>query len=138
VLQSRLDSLLARINTFFQRTALFCYYNLSLTLTPEDQRFMPATKLDIAKVFAQLPQFLTQSEFVSIELEGARSGGRGNIHIDGKSCASVISLWVNGHCEVALLALSSEQKNTERYEFETEIAAVETITQALKAALEYA
>ncbi|HSB95970.1 MAG TPA: hypothetical protein VLC91_05955 [Spongiibacteraceae bacterium] len=119
---------------------------------------MAAIKFDIAKIFARLPQFLTQAEFVSIEL----GAGRGNIHIDGRSCASAISLWANGHCEVALLALSSgetipqqqrteqqraqqkkaEQKgaeqHTEHYEFESEIAAVETITQALKAALEYA
>jgi len=102
---------------------------------------MAAIKFDIAKIFARLPQFLTQAEFVSIELEA----GRGNIHIDGRSCAAAISLWANGHCEVALLAFSvgetstkQGQKNIEHYEFESEIAAVETITQALKAALEYA
>jgi hypothetical protein len=103
---------------------------------------MAANKFDIAKIFARLPQFLTQSEFVSIELEGAHSGGRGTIHIDGRSCASAISLWASGRCEVAFLALNEQrstgQKNTEHYEFASETAAIGTITEALKAALEYA
>jgi len=99
---------------------------------------MPTTKLDIAKVFAQLPQFLTQSEFVSIDLGAVNSGGRGNIHIDGRSCASAISLWANGHCDVAFLSFNTEQKNTEHYEFVNEATAIEAITRALKAAMEYA
>jgi hypothetical protein len=94
-------------------------------------------KLDIAKVFALLPQFLTQSEFVSIEYQRLPLQ-RGNIHIDGKSCASAISLWSNGHCEVAFLSFNTEQKNTEHYEFDSESAAAEAITHALKMALEYA
>jgi hypothetical protein len=98
---------------------------------------MAAIKLDIAKVFARLPQFLMQSEFVSTEFERTPLP-RGIIHIDGKSCASAISLWGNGNCEVAFLSFNTEQKNIERYEFDSEYAAVQAITHALRMALEYA
>jgi hypothetical protein len=98
---------------------------------------MATIKLDIAKVFAGLPRFLTQSEFVSVEFERLPLL-RGNIHIDGRSCASAISLWGNGHCEVAFLSFNTEQKNIEHYEFASETIAIERITQALKTAMEYA
>ena len=94
--------------------------------------------LDIATVFAQLPQFLLQSEFVSIDYEQIASLPRGTIHIDGKNCAAAISLWANGHCDVAFLALNSDHKNNEHYEFTSASAAIETIAEALKTALEYA
>jgi hypothetical protein len=98
---------------------------------------MSAMKLDIAKVFARLPQFLTQSEFVSIEFERLPLA-RGTIHTDGRSCASAISVWANGHCEIAFLSFNTEQKNIEHYEFASESAAIEVIAHALKMALEYA
>jgi hypothetical protein len=97
-----------------------------------------AMKLDIAVVFAQLPQFLTQSEFVSIDYERGGALPRGTIHIDGKSCAAAISLWANGHCDVAFLSFNTDQKHTEHHEFDSPATAIETITQALKTALEYA
>jgi hypothetical protein len=99
---------------------------------------MARMKLDIALVFAQLPQFLTQSEFVSIAIERNTVPTRGNIHIDGRSCASVISLWANGKCDIAFLSFNTDQKNIEHYEFASEVAAIDALTEALKAALEYA
>lgn len=94
--------------------------------------------LDIAAVFSQLPKFLSRSECVWIDFERSARPPRGNIHIDGKRCASTISLWANGHCDIALLSFTTEQQNIDHYEFVSEAAAVEAITVALKAALEYA
>jgi hypothetical protein len=94
--------------------------------------------LDIAAVFAQLPKFLSHSESVWIDYERDARPPRGNIHIDGRRCASTISLWANGQCDIALLSFVTEQQNIDHYEFVTEAAAVEAITLALKAALEYA
>lgn len=94
--------------------------------------------LDITAVFAQVPKFLSRSECVWIDLERGARPARGNIHIDGRSCASTISLWANGHCDIALLSFTTEQQNIDHYEFVSEAAAVEAITVAVKAALEYA
>lgn len=95
-------------------------------------------KLDIAAVFAKVPKFLSHSECVWIDFERSASPARGNIHIDGKRCASTISLWANGNCDIALLSFTTDEQNVDHYEFVTEAAAVEAITVALKAALEYA
>lgn len=95
-------------------------------------------KLDVAAVFAQVPKFLSHSECVWIDIERAAQPARGNIHVDGKRCASTISLWSNGNCDIALLSFTTEEQNIDHYEFVTEAAAVEAITVALKAALEYA
>jgi hypothetical protein len=94
--------------------------------------------LDIATVFAQLPKFLSLSECVWIDFERSARPPRGNIHIDGRRCASTISLWADGHCDISLLSFTTEQQNIDHYEFVSEAAAVEAITLALKAALEYA
>lgn len=94
--------------------------------------------IDIAAVFAQLPKFLSLSENVWIDFEHSARPPRGNIHVDGKRCASTISLWADGRCDIALLSFTTEQQNIDHYEFATEEAAVEAITLALRAALEYA
>lgn len=95
-------------------------------------------KLDVAAVFARVPKFLTHSESVWMEFERGVPPTRGTIHVDGKRCASTISLWANGSCDIALLSFTTDEQNIDRYEFTSEAAAAEAVTVALKAALEYA
>ena len=94
-----------------------------------------AMELNIEDVCKEVEASLSDRDMQIVRRHHYAPGNGASYFIDGAACVSSVAFWPNGCCDVDYLYVSEEQAEFCHYEFESEVAAVETIVKEIKAAV---